>query len=120
MFGRAGKAAAGDAATPVTLAATPATPPAALLCPITRDLMHDPCIATDGHTYERTAIETWLLQHDTSPMTGLALDDKWLLLSNLLARSLTHEWREINEPGHKHDVGTPCPLPCSLAARRYA
>jgi hypothetical protein len=82
--------------------------------------MHDPCVATDGHTYERTAIEAWLLQHDTSPMTGLALDDKWLLLSNLLARSLTHEWREINDPGQRLHAKMPRPLPCSMTARRYA
>lgn len=36
-------------------------------CPITRELMRDPVIAADGHTYDREAIEMWLRNHDTSP-----------------------------------------------------
>lgn len=31
------------------------------LCPITFELMIDPVIASDGHTYERSAIEKWYL-----------------------------------------------------------
>ena len=31
-----------------------------LTCPITRELMVDPVIAADEHTYERAAITTWL------------------------------------------------------------
>ena len=31
-----------------------------LVCPITRELMVDPVIAADEHTYERAAITTWL------------------------------------------------------------
>ena len=33
------------------------------------ELMEDPVFATDGHTYERSAIEGWLLNHKTSPKT---------------------------------------------------
>ncbi len=32
--------------------------------------MVDPVIAADGRTYERAAMEEWLQQHDTSPVTG--------------------------------------------------
>ncbi|DBA89960.1 TPA: hypothetical protein ACH3X2_004388 [Trebouxia sp. C0005] len=35
--------------------------------------MHDPVIAADGHTYERHAMEHWLLKHGTSPITGAQL-----------------------------------------------
>ena len=31
-----------------------------LICVITREVMHDPVVARDGHTYERKAIEEWL------------------------------------------------------------
>ena len=31
--------------------------------------MIDPVVGTDGHTYERDAIVTWLAQHATSPQT---------------------------------------------------
>lgn len=39
-------------------------------CPITTEIMLDPVIAMDGHTYEREAIELWLGLHRTSPMTN--------------------------------------------------
>ncbi|CAM9683632.1 unnamed protein product [Pylaiella littoralis] len=58
------------------------------LCPITRCLMEDPAVAADGYTYERSAIERWLSEHDTSPVTGNALETKvvfknWSLVSSL-------------------------------------
>ena len=36
-------------------------------CPITYELIHDPVIAADGHTYDRSAIQRWLAKHDTAP-----------------------------------------------------
>ena len=38
------------------------------ICPITRNTLVDPVTCPDGHTYERKAIEEWLLDHNTSPM----------------------------------------------------
>lgn len=38
-------------------------------CPLTCQLMIDPVIGSDGYTYERSAIETWLRTHPRSPMT---------------------------------------------------
>jgi hypothetical protein len=35
-------------------------PPEAYLCPISRELMRDPVVACDGHTYERRAITEWI------------------------------------------------------------
>lgn len=35
-------------------------PPQEYMCPITQELMRDPVIGTDGNTYEREAIVTWL------------------------------------------------------------
>ena len=43
-------------------------------CPITLGVMVDPVIAADGHSYERVALEEWLLTHRTSPFTGAALE----------------------------------------------
>eukprot|EP01117_Protostelium_nocturnum_P013709 TRINITY_DN5144_c0_g1_i2.p1 TRINITY_DN5144_c0_g1~~TRINITY_DN5144_c0_g1_i2.p1 ORF type:complete len:411 (+),score=88.91 TRINITY_DN5144_c0_g1_i2:43-1275(+) len=34
--------------------------PNPLLCPITQEIMNDPVMASDGHTYERSAIEEWI------------------------------------------------------------
>ncbi|XP_076011436.1 WD repeat, SAM and U-box domain-containing protein 1 [Genypterus blacodes] len=43
-------------------------------CPITRELMREPVMATDGYSYEREAIEAWInTKNRTSPMTNLPL-----------------------------------------------
>ena len=36
-------------------------------------LLVEPVIAADGHTYEKSAMEHWLGQHVTSPVTGAKL-----------------------------------------------
>ena len=48
---------------------------------------------SDGHTYERSAIEQWLETHNTSPATGLELDSKLLIPCHRL-RSLIRESHE--------------------------
>jgi len=37
-------------------------------CPLSHVVMFDPVTANDGITYERSAIESWLEAHDTSPI----------------------------------------------------
>jgi len=44
-----------------------------------QELMVDPVIAADGHTYERDAVEKWLQHSSASPVTGLKLASKELL-----------------------------------------
>ena len=56
----------------------PALLPPQFLCPITGDVMRDPVTTADGHAFERTAIERWLLTNSTSPMTGAPLSHKQL------------------------------------------
>ena len=55
-------------------------------CPITFGLMQDPVIAADGHTYEREAIEQWLMNHSTSPKTNLPLSST-NLIANIALRN---------------------------------
>ena len=45
-------------------------------CPLTKNLFVDPVIASDGQTYERTAILRHIEQHHTSPMTGAPMNDE--------------------------------------------
>ena len=52
--------------------------PAAFLCPITHEVMRDPVVLSDGHTYERREIFRWLCTHDTSPLTGATQPNKAL------------------------------------------
>ena len=47
--------------------------PPQFLCPITGELMREPMTTSDGHAFERSAIERWLATHSTSPMTGMPL-----------------------------------------------
>lgn len=34
-------------------------PPRELVCPITQEVLKDPVVAADGHTYERASLLTW-------------------------------------------------------------
>ena len=47
-------------------------------------LMKDPVIAADGHSYERHAMQEWLLHHTFSPKTGCQLSHKRLIGSVLI------------------------------------
>lgn len=71
--------AAGPSAAAAAAAPAPAAPNPMFICPITQDVMEDPVIATDGHTYERSAISGWLQSHDSSPMTGAKMPRKDLV-----------------------------------------
>lgn len=60
--------------------------PDSFICPITSELMADPVSTADGFSYEREAIEQWLTQHTTSPLTNAPLTSA-SLLPNLALRS---------------------------------
>jgi len=58
-----------------------------LTCPITMELMRDPVITADGHTYERSAIQSWMQTNVTSPLTGEPLEHH-ILTPNHIVRGL--------------------------------
>jgi hypothetical protein len=70
--------------------------PEAFKCPITHEIMIDPVFLSDGHTYERKAIEMWLQTHNSSPMTGLQLINKQLTPSHTL-KSMICEFIDDNK-----------------------
>lgn len=77
--------------------------PNAFLCPIQKDIMTDPVTASDGHTYERSAITLWLQRHDSSPKTGLILDSK-LLLPNFALKSAIDDFHTFwDDPSSDDD-----------------
>ena len=41
-----------------------------LQCPISHEIMVNPVVAEDGHTYEREALARWLSEKNSSPLTG--------------------------------------------------
>ena len=59
------------------------------ICPITHELMVDPVLAEDEHTYERSAIEMWLGTHCTSPMVPSRALSASRLVSNRIVRETT-------------------------------
>lgn len=66
-------------------------PPADFLCPITAEVMRDPVLLVEsGNTYERAAIERWLAEHDSDPLTNARLRSKALAPNNAL-RSMIME-----------------------------
>ncbi|RDD45295.1 WD repeat, SAM and U-box domain-containing protein 1 [Trichoplax sp. H2] len=63
--------------------------PDEFLCPISREVMTDPVVASDGYSYQRQAIESWLNGGNrlTSPMTNAPLNAS-LLIPNKTLKSL--------------------------------
>jgi Ubiquitin fusion degradation protein 2 len=57
------------------------------------ELMDDPVVATDGHSYQRVAIEAWLHMHSTSPVTNNPLESK-RLTPNFALRSPVLGWQD--------------------------
>ena len=62
-------------------------PPKELICPITQEMMVEPVIAADGHTYERESIERWLsgASHQRSPTTNAAMLSRNLTANRLVS-----------------------------------
>lgn len=66
------------------------------LCPITGDVMDDPVETSLGHTFEKSAIEKWFAEgNSTCPltMTPLSVGD---LRPNYTLKKSIEEWRERN------------------------
>jgi len=82
-----------DAARRPQLAEGPALPDA-FLCPLTLEPMQDPVVTCDGQTYERSAIEQWLRQSSTSPLTGQQLPHLGLA-PNVVLRGLIRDVLEV-------------------------
>merc|ERR1712185_582368 len=71
------------------------------LCPINYELLTEPTLAADGHTYERASIERWI--NDTagvevcanSPMTGARLEHGFTMPNHALRKlvALYQQWQ---------------------------
>ena len=77
-------------------------PPEHFVCPISSDLMVDPVVCADGHCYDRAYIEAWLVDHDTSPLTGARLEGKELSPDEDLRRATERQLKHLDliEPCH--------------------
>ncbi|KAJ4875838.1 putative U-box domain-containing protein 53 [Raphanus sativus] len=73
-------------------------PPSHFLCPLLKDVMSEPCVASDGYTYDRRAIEEWMEDRRTSPVTNLPLQNTNLLPNHSVYAAIV-EWRHENQQG---------------------
>ncbi|PUZ74704.1 hypothetical protein GQ55_1G086900 [Panicum hallii var. hallii] len=66
--------------------------PSHFICPLTQELMEDPHVAADGHTYEQYAIRAWLKRHKTSPVTRSKLPNSSIIPNHSL-RAAIEQWK---------------------------
>jgi hypothetical protein len=72
--------------------------PDGYLCPISLEVMEDPVIAADGHSYERSDIEAWFNRgNDTSPKTGGALPHQFLTPNHNLRSAIQDFLAEVRQ-----------------------
>ena len=69
--------------------------PDGFICPITQDVMKDPGMLLDGHSYERAAIQDWLQKSDRSPLTNDILPSR-TMLDNFALRASIEAFRKSN------------------------
>ncbi|KAL5250039.1 hypothetical protein ACHWQZ_G015943 [Mnemiopsis leidyi] len=76
------------------LAISTTSPPNQLICPITRECMKNPVVASDGFSYEEKAILAWFKRNGTSPMTNGEISKR--LIQNHNLRTLIRDIMEKN------------------------
>lgn len=72
------------------------------LCPIYITVMSNPVVTPDGITYEKSAIETWLINSEYEPSTRnkCTITD---LRPNLIVKKMTENWLKAN-PDYNEDT----------------
>ena len=65
--------------------------PADFKCPIAQEIMTDPVLAADGHTYEREMIAEWLRIRRTSPLTNEQMPST-ILMPNITLKKVIEGW----------------------------
>jgi len=65
--------------------------PTEFYCPISHCLMLEPVMDREGNTYERTSIEQWLTNHNTSPITRNSLNANRLVVNRALVGLIESE-----------------------------
>lgn len=74
----------------------PLEPLQSFYCPITGDVMEDPVETSTGHTFERSAIEKWLVDgNNLCPLTMTPLKSS-AMKSNKTLRQSIEEWKDRN------------------------
>jgi U-box domain/FHA domain len=65
------------------------------ICPITCELLREPVVASDGHTYEKEALKRWMSSRQISPRNGAPITQ--IIIDNLNLKKLIVDY--IDEGG---------------------
>lgn len=74
--------------------APPKQPPPEFVCPISLEVMRQPVLCEDGHTYERSVILQWLATSPTSPTTRQPMSPT-NIRPNYALKSAIERWSQI-------------------------
>ncbi|CAL5042212.1 unnamed protein product [Urochloa decumbens] len=66
--------------------------PSHFICPILQEVMENPYVAADGHTYEHRAIKAWLKKHEVSPVTNQRLPHRSIIPNHSLHAAI-QQWK---------------------------
>ena len=72
-------------------------------CPISWEKLSNPVVSCEGHSYEKWAIDKWLLTQETSPITGLTLESHNLIHNYALKSAMddyirrNSKWKRIKQ-----------------------
>jgi hypothetical protein len=66
-------------------------------CPISWEKIENPVVSSEGHSYEKWAIDKWLHSQDTSPITGLFLSNQTLIPNYALKSAIDDYIRRITK-----------------------
>ncbi|CAK4724697.1 hypothetical protein LEN26_018362 [Aphanomyces euteiches] len=58
------------------------------LCPISQEVMEDPVVASDGHSYDRKSIQRWFEHKCSSPVTNAWLSSSQLVPNHTLRQAI--------------------------------
>ena len=77
-----------------------------MVCPISCEMMKDPVVSVDGHTYERVCIEQWFATGArTSPVTNESLSSTTLVPNIALRKVIATVLSDCREFRGDHPLG---------------
>ena len=79
--------------------------PDSFRCPINMSIMRNPVICSDGHSYEKRAIQEWFRKSNKSPQTNLVLENQILIPNHSLRKSI-EEFIQYNTKTDSHIKGS--------------
>merc|ERR1719171_3447531 len=69
--------------------------PPSFYCPVSQQVMRDPVVLCDGHTYERRHIQRWLQENNTSPVSGLQLPQQDIYPNHALRNAIEEYFQQV-------------------------